>query len=141
MFGLEQVDLNHLHLNVSDPQRSLEFYCEYFGFEHYLTTPPASGTRKVVFIKNAHDFTLGLESDPGKAPLPDWFHLGFRLSSPEAVKSLYDEMVADKIQVDDELETHDDYVSFVCFDPDGHHLEIFWDEAPASRNPKAQHCP
>ncbi len=115
------MDLNHLHLHVREVDRSREFYETVFGFTYTLNHGD------IAFLDNEHAFDLALAPDESPAPLPEWFHFGFRLKSADAVRGLREDMITQGIPIARELIAEDDYVSFTCTDPDGHRIEVYWE--------------
>jgi catechol 2,3-dioxygenase-like lactoylglutathione lyase family enzyme len=130
--GIDMMDLkigtiNHFHLNVSDLGASSQFYQKFFGFQPYLTVV---GKRPILFLRNVAGFSLGLEdNNPDKRPLPDWHHLGVRLDDPDRVRAAREFMDNEGVTLEGDLFESDEYVSFVCLDPDGYHIEVFYDAA------------
>lgn len=115
------MDLNHLHLHVRDIPRARTFYETYFG-------PWKAAVREEGFliVRNEEGFDLAFLEDEEAAPLPPWFHFGFRLPSPEAVRALHDRMSADGRTIDRGVEDHGTWMSFRCRDPDGHPIEVYF---------------
>lgn len=111
------VDPNHLHLHVRDPERSRAFYGRHFG----LHLDRRHGD--ILFLGNDHGFDLALAPEADPAPLPPWFHFGFRLPTADAVRALHAELG----DAADELNAWDDLVTFRCRDPDGYLIEVYWE--------------
>jgi catechol 2,3-dioxygenase-like lactoylglutathione lyase family enzyme len=119
------VDLNHLNLRVRDAAVCRDFYQQHFGFR------PAFEADGGYFIRNDEGFLLALIPAPHHQPLPNGFHVGFGIDSPERVGELHHELFEASVRVGP-LEDHrpaEAYVTFRCWDPDGTEVEIFW-EAP-----------
>ena len=128
---LANADMNHIHINVKDQERSQHFYERFFGFKLSFIVPAekTSEMRKDIrFLENADGFQLGLDCHPDRRDLPDWFHLGFRLKTADAVRQARKFLIANEVSVSDDFIDTKGYVSFVCQDPDGYHLEIFYDD-------------
>jgi catechol 2,3-dioxygenase-like lactoylglutathione lyase family enzyme len=115
------VDLNHLHLHVRDLGRSRRFYETWLGFREH------AWYEDLLFLRNAHGFDLALMPDPAPAPLPDWFHFGFRLESAAAVRELHERMRAAGVPFRRALHEEPELVSFRCEDPDGCAVEVYWE--------------
>lgn len=117
--------LMHLGLPVRDEQRSRRFYETYFGFDPATAQRYDDGT---VIIRNADGFDLALHGGRDVGSLPAFLHFGFRLPSPDAVRSLLARTRADGVDITEE---HDEpsYVAFKCSDPDGHQVETYWEPA------------
>lgn len=127
--GLEVMNattLNHLHLAVSDQKRSTDFYDRYFGFRVDFQLPD-SASRPAIFLRNEAGFQLALENHPDRRELPAWFHLGFRVPSADACRQLYGRMADAGVKILDTLRDSERYVTFTCADPDGYHLQVYWD--------------
>jgi catechol-2,3-dioxygenase len=115
------VDLNHLHLHVRDVLRSRRFYEQYFDFAPHVQHG------EIAFLRNERHFDLALAPDGAPAGFPGWFHFGFRLPGPDAVRALYARMQADRVTIVKPLYEDDDLVSFRCADPDGYGIEVYWE--------------
>lgn len=123
------MDLNHLHLHVADVDRARGFYERHFRFRFHVMHGP------ILFLRNAEGFDLALA--PAETPeadaFPVWFHFGFRLASPSHVRAAYRKMrAADVPMREDGLIDDPDLVSFRCYDPDGHGIEVYWETEPRS---------
>ena len=115
-----KMDLNHLHLHVKNLDRAKRFYESYFGFRERVRHSD------ILFLRNTSGFDLALAPDRRPAPLPDWFHFGFRLSNVRAVRELHDRMSSEGVEVDD-LEEYPGYVTFRCVDSEGYGIEVYWE--------------
>lgn len=120
------MDLNHIQLNTKDVKAAAEFYGRYFGF----TTQKADG--EAMFIWNKHGFMMAVNPLAENPVFPDWFHIGFRLETPEEIKSLYHRLVEEKIPIKAALNNDDAFLFFRCIDPSGYVVEVFW--APVSED-------
>jgi catechol 2,3-dioxygenase-like lactoylglutathione lyase family enzyme len=120
------VRLAHLALVVRDERRSRAFYEAWFGFGAGRSWRADDGT---LFVRDADGFDLALHAgEPGA--LPGFFHFGFRLPDPEAVRALAARLVAAGVTV---VERSDEpaYVSLKCLDPDGYTVEAYWEPLTA----------
>lgn len=115
----EKIDLNHLHLHVRNLDRARRFYESYFRFRESMRHAG------ILFLRNASGFDLALVPDRKPSSFPEWFHFGFRLASPRAVRQLHRRMSSEGVRVDD-VEDYENYVTFRCMDPDGNSIEIYW---------------
>ena len=115
------MQVNHLHLHVTDLDRSRAFYERWFGFEEHVRHGD------ILFLRDAGGLDLALAPDDTPASLPAWFHFGFRLESGDAVRALRTEMEAEGVAMATELFDYEDLVSFRCTDPDGYAIEIYWE--------------
>jgi len=119
--------LDHLALVVRDEERSRTFYERWFGFGAGPSWRAGDGT---LFVRDAHGFNLALSTgEPGA--LPGFFHFGFSLPDPAAVRALHDRMVAAGVTVVERDDEPDD-VSFKCLDPDGYKVEASWEPPPTA---------
>lgn len=120
--------LRHLAIVVTDQLRSREFYEGYFGFD------PARARYcddEVLMLRDADGFTLALKPGPEAEPLPAFFHMGFRVESPQRVTEMLEVMrAAGNPIVEQNIEPA--YVSFKCLDPDGYRVEVSWEPEPES---------
>jgi catechol 2,3-dioxygenase-like lactoylglutathione lyase family enzyme len=116
--------LLHLGLPVRDVDRSQLFYTAYFGFDPATAQRYPDGT---VIIRNGDGFDLALHAtDDAGQPQP-FLHFGFRLAAGEEVRAALGRVRADGIEI---IEHDDDpeMVSFKCLDPDGHRIEVYWEQ-------------
>jgi catechol 2,3-dioxygenase-like lactoylglutathione lyase family enzyme len=130
------MQLCHLGLPVRDIQRSLDFYATNFDFDRATATHYEDGT---VIVRDANRFDLALQveldsSDPGPStttqllgPLHPFLHFGFRPRNPQGVRELLTRMEADGVQITERHDEHG-YLAFKCADPDGHRVEVYWEE-------------
>lgn len=117
------MDLSHLNLRVRDAVACREFYEQHLGFR--LAFEADGG----FFLRNDRGFLLALIPVVDHRPLPDGFHIGFTLATPDEVIALHARFRSAGVPtgaLDDERPA-EDYVSFRCRDPDGTENEIFWD--------------
>lgn len=114
------MDLNHLNLRVRNAEACRDFYMEHFGFE------PSFEAEGGYFLSNGDGFLLALVPTASHQPMPDGFHIGFGLDEPTEVDAVHERLRTAGVAVG-AVETHDDYVSFRCHDPDGTEIEIFWE--------------
>lgn len=113
--------LNHLHLHVRDLPRSQRFYESYLGFREHIRHG------EILFLRNEDGFDLALAPEVDPESFPEWFHFGFRLAAPEAVRELYSRMSDEGVRIRKPLLDDEDLVSFQCLDPDGYHIEVYWE--------------
>lgn len=127
--GCTFMDLNHLHLHVADVDRARAFYETYFRFRFHVMHG------SILFLRNAEGFDLALAPAGSEEiePFPVWFHFGFRLASAALVRAAFRKMRAGGVRIRDDGLTDDrDLVSFRCYDPDGHGIEVYWETEPRS---------
>jgi ketosteroid isomerase-like protein len=125
--------LRHLGLPVRDSRRSIRFYARYFGFDPGTAQPYPDGT---VIVRNPDRFDLALHQVPDVVVHESsaFLHFGFALPDPDAVRTLRERLMHDGVSV---IETDDepDLVSFKCLDPDGWHVEVYWEEPSSTSRP------
>jgi catechol-2,3-dioxygenase len=122
---LDNATLNHLHLRVSDLDVAQTFYEKHFGWKPVMELPWAS--RHMRFLKDKKGFLLVLELHPDKSPMPSWFHLGFQLSSSAEVRDSAKYFEDNGIPLIGPLNDRPGYATFTLEDPDGYHLQFYWD--------------
>ncbi|MCC6920644.1 MAG: VOC family protein [Alphaproteobacteria bacterium] len=115
--------LNHLHLHVRSVEQAKAFYETHFGLREHVRHGD------VVFLRDDGGMDLALAPSPQPDVMPPWFHFGFRLATPEAVRTLHAALPADAIA--EPLSDAPDFTVFRCRDPDGHLIEVYWEPQPA----------
>jgi catechol 2,3-dioxygenase-like lactoylglutathione lyase family enzyme len=114
------MQLNHLHLHVADVARAAAFYGRAFGLTEHVWRDD------ILFLRDDAGMDLALApGEPGE--LPAWFHFGFRLESPDAVRDLHARLASDAVPFSAPLSEAPDFVWFRCRDPDGHDIEVYWE--------------
>ncbi|MDB5096151.1 MAG: Glyoxalase/bleomycin resistance protein/dioxygenase [Cyanobacteria bacterium RYN_339] len=113
--------LNHLNLAVADPDRALPFYLQWFGFAEVLRL------EDFVKVRDAAGFELSLTRAEEPRTYPPTFHFGFRLPEPADVLALHARMAAADVPIKNPLREAEDRVFFLCLDPDGHKIEVYWE--------------
>jgi len=113
--------LQHLHLHVRDRYVAERFYEGWFGLGMQRRGSQTS------FMTDERGFLLALMSDPSPAPLPPWFHFGFRQASADAVLLLHGQMVLSGVDIRQPVYQDESLVSYRCADPDGYLIEVFWE--------------
>ena len=113
--------LNHVHLAGPDVKALAAFYGTWFGFRR--TADHGDGQ----FLRDGAGFLLALDPAPGPGTFPPWFHLGFCLDSPAAVKDLHSRMKEAGVPfARDLLEFEGEAAAFYCLDPAGTKVEVSW---------------
>lgn len=113
--------LNHLHLHVTDLERSRRFYEDHFGFAEHCTHGD------ILFLRDEAGLDLALAPATEAGEFPSWFHYGFRLESAEAVRELRERLRADSTPMVGEWIDESDFCCFRCQDPDGYLIEVYWE--------------
>ena len=115
--------LRHLGLPVRDCQRSIRFYARHFQFNPETAQSYPDGT---VIVRNRDHFDLALHPTTVVGATTNFLHFGFAMANPDAVRALQARLMHGGVPViesDDEPEL----VSFKCLDPDGWHVEVYWE--------------
>lgn len=115
--------LNHLHLHVRSVARAKAFYEAYFGLREHVRHG------EVVFLRDDGGMDLALAPSDQPDVMPPWFHFGFRLETPDAVRALHARLPTEAIA--EPLSDEPDFIVFRCRDPDGHLIEVYWEPQPA----------
>lgn len=118
------MNLNHLHLHVASVDRAAAFYERYFGLRRLVMHGDC------LFMRDDAGMDFALAPGGGGSDLPDWFHLGFRLSGHDAVRALFDRVTADGVEIRAPHQRHGDFSFFRCADPDGYMIEIYYEPDP-----------
>jgi len=113
--------LSHLHLHVRDRTLAEQFYASWFGMG------VQQRGAEITFMTDESAFLLALMRDPSPAPLPPWFHFGFRLESAAAVIALNGQMARSGVAIRKPIYQDKSLVSYRCADPDGHVIEVYWE--------------
>ncbi len=118
------MELNHLHLNSPDVEKSVAFYREFLGFSRAKKLESGS-----YFLFSEAGFMLAIGKLPEKEKLPSWHHFGFRLKSKAEVEQLYSRIRDGGVEISEALTTYDDWTMFRCKEPAGYEIEIYWEPA------------
>jgi len=114
--------LNHLAVRVPDVGEARRFYERYFGFQFGYER--GNG----VVLKGDGGFYLALDplNSGEHVEFPSWFHFGFCLKNPAAVRDLFQTLRGAGIEmIGDLVEYGNDAVNFYCCSPGGYRLEVF----------------
>jgi catechol 2,3-dioxygenase-like lactoylglutathione lyase family enzyme len=130
---LQAATLSHMHLRVDDLDVAQTFYETHFGWKPIMELPWQA--RHMRFMRDQRGFLLVLELHPDKAPMPSWFHLGFQLPSRVAIRDAAAYFQKQGVQLLDTLKDDPGYATFTIEDPDGYHLQIFFDAETPERAP------
>jgi len=115
--------LRHLGLPVRDFERSLRFYTTYFGFDPATAQTYPDGT---TIVRNAERFDLALHPTPDAVAAEGFLHFGFFMADAAAVHTLRKRLEQDGVPII-ETDNEPNLVSFKCLDPDGWHIEAYWE--------------
>jgi catechol 2,3-dioxygenase-like lactoylglutathione lyase family enzyme len=114
------VRIGHIAFSVVDPDASARWYLDVIG----LAAERRDEDYGVV-LTDASGLTLALlRGTPLPADVVDRVHVGCELGSADDVRAARQRLAGER-----ELEWWDepDYVSLKVADPDGHHVELFWE--------------
>ncbi len=119
------MNINHLHLKVRSVDRARTFYERFFGLREFVWHDD------ILFLRDAAGMDLALAPTTTEIHPPEWFHLGFRLSSAADVTNLHDTLTRAGVAMRQPLISDEAFVSFRCADPDGYGVEVYWEPQPA----------
>jgi catechol 2,3-dioxygenase-like lactoylglutathione lyase family enzyme len=109
--------ITHVGLKVSDAERAGQFYGEILGLEE---EPRGPG---VVYVPSGRDRIVLYEEGKGATD----FHFGFNVNSPSHVDKWRDWLKKNDVPISEDV-TEDKYRSIKFQDPDGHWIEISYEE-------------
>lgn len=123
-----QTTIGHVHLKVSDLQRSLDFYCDLLGFE--LTT--TYGDQAAFISAGGYHHHIGLNTWHSKnGPPPPQnsvglYHTAILYPTRQALAVILDRLLKAKYPL---TGASDHGVSEALYlnDPDGNGVELYWD--------------
>ncbi|HEY2477344.1 MAG TPA: VOC family protein [Solirubrobacterales bacterium] len=122
------VDIGHVHLKVSDIERSLDFYCGVLGFE----LMQRFGTEAAFVSAGGYHHHIGLntwESRGGSPPAPGTtglFHLAIRYPNRAALADALRRLVEARVPLQGASD-HGVSEALYLADPDGNGIELYWD--------------
>lgn len=124
-----QTTIGHVHLKVSDLQRSLDFYCGVLGF----TLMQLMGKSAAFISAGGYHHHIGLntwESKGGSAPPANCtglFHVAILFPNRSDLADAYNRLLTAKINIDGAAD-HGVSEAIYLRDPDGNGLELYWDK-------------
>lgn len=124
-----QTRIGHVHLKVSDLQRSLNFYCGVLGFE--LTT--MYGTEAAFISAGGYHHHIGLNTWYSKnSPKPDvhspgLFHTAILYPTRKDLAAIFDRVRAANYPFTG-FADHGVSEALYLDDPDGNGVELYWDK-------------
>ena len=112
--------LNHLDLQVSNVQRTVDFFERFFDLElRSSRTSPA-----IAILSDRHGFVLVLQRKKDSAETyPEGFHLGFLLDDVESVHAAHARLKEGSIDVSDVIQNNRG-VMIYCNSPEGFTVEV-----------------
>ncbi len=116
--------INHLHLKVTDIQKSIAFYSSIFGFKEKVKF-----SDDFYFLQDSAQFDLALVQLKEVKALPEGVHFGVALKTREEVVGLLEKMKAQypSLLLDSTLNDKGTWGDFNCTDPDGYPIPVYWD--------------
>lgn len=121
--------IGHVHLKVSDLDRSLEFYCELLGFELITTY----GKDAAFISAGGYHHHIGLNtwfsknSDPAPRNAPGLFHTAILYPTKRDLAVIFKRLMDENYPI---TGASDHGVSEAIYldDPDGNGVELYWDK-------------
>lgn len=126
-FGLNKI--GHVVLQVTDIERSLDFYTRVLGMEVSDIYPDSMMPGKMVFLRfNPDHHGIGLVGQAeGVSKSKELNHIAFEVSTLDEVFRARDHLEANGVEIEYEGRRRAGAQIAVEFsDPDGHKLEIYW---------------
>ena len=114
--------IGHVALSVADPDASATWYLDVLGLAATRRDEPYG-----VVLTDASGLTLALlRGDPLPVDVIGRVHVGCEVPSADDVRAARARLAGGRER---ELEWWDEpgYVSLKVADPDGHHVEVFWE--------------
>ncbi len=125
--------MNHFGLNVKDMARSEKFYSEILGFPVIYRTATKSGNKHIevdvgnVAIALFESPDLDFESAQKVFTEEGYLHFAFT-TTKDKFEGILQELKDQNVKIDGDPRIYGSGASAYFFDPDGHHLEIHYDE-------------
>jgi catechol 2,3-dioxygenase len=134
-----QTRIGHVHLKVSDLQRSLDFYCGLLGFEKMATY----GDQAAFISAGGYHHHIGLntwqskDAPPAPESAPGLFHTAILYPERKDLAIALQRLIDAKYQI---TGASDHGVSEAIYldDPDKNGVELYWDR-PQEQWPKDEH--
>lgn len=124
-----EVKIGHVHLKVSDLERSLEFYCGVLGFE----ITQRYGKQAAFISAGGYHHHIGLntwESEGGNPPAPGTtglYHVAILYPSRIELAGALRRLMSANIPLEGAAD-HGVSEALYLRDPDGNGLELYWDK-------------
>jgi catechol 2,3-dioxygenase len=131
--------IGHVHLKVSDLNRSLDFYCGVLGFELIQRYGP--GAAFVSAGGYHHHIGLNTWESKGGSPPPagttGLYHVAIVYPSRAALSEALRRLIAAQVPLDGASD-HGVSEALYLTDPDGNGIELYWDRPEADWPRNAQ---
>ncbi|WP_345955691.1 VOC family protein [Mucilaginibacter sp. PAMB04168] len=131
--------IGHVHLKVSDLQRSLDFYCGLLGFELMMKY----GTQAAFISAGGYHHHIGLNTwhslGAGPAPehAPGLYHTAILYPERKDLAVIFQRLIDAKYQHITGASDHGVSEAIYLNDPDQNGVELYWDR-PREQWPKDQ---
>lgn len=126
------VDIGHVHLKVSDLERSIAFYCDVLGF----TLMQRYGSQAAFVAAGGYHHHIGLNTWQSRGGPPPargttgLFHAAIRYPSRAALARALRRLLAAGVSLDGASD-HGVSEALYLHDPDENGLELYWDRPKA----------
>lgn len=118
------MDLRHAHIQVKDMKKARQFYESFLGFSEDFICD-----ENEIFLKNKFGFVLGIDRKENPEILPSWFHFGFSCQSEAEIRECHQSFIERGVKISRELSTYGNGdMNFYVHDPDGHSIEIYFNQ-------------
>jgi len=124
-----QTRIGHVHLKVSDLQRSLDFYCGLLGFELMMKY----GTQAAFISAGGYHHHIGLNTwhSQGSEPAPEKFsglyHTAILYPERKDLAAIFQRLINEKYQHITGASDHGVSEAIYLNDPDKNGVELYWD--------------
>lgn len=128
----ESTSIGHVHLKVSDLDRSLDFYTRILGFE--LTQ--RYGTQAAFVSAGGYHHHIGLNtwqslgSPPAPEKAPGLFHVAILFPTRKDLAAALKNLIDHEVIIDGSAD-HGVSEAFYLRDPDNNGIELYWDRPVA----------
>jgi catechol 2,3-dioxygenase len=124
--------IGHVVIKVRDLERSRQFYTEILGMQIMKDVPQIGAVFLSFNGRDHHEvalFQIGPQAEAPRANEIGLLHFAFRLRSEEELKAAYAELKAKGVPIAFTV-NHGISKSVYFRDPDGHELEVYYDNPP-----------
>ncbi len=124
-----QTRIGHVHLKVSDLQRSLDFYCGLLGFELMVKY----GTQAAFISAGGYHHHIGLNtwhslgSGPAPEHAPGLYHTAILYPERKDLAAIFKRLIDEKYQHVTGASDHGVSEAIYLNDPDMNGVELYWD--------------
>lgn len=128
-----QTRIGHVHLKVSDLQRSLDFYCKLLGFELTMKY----GTQAAFISAGGYHHHIGLNtwhslgSEPAPDRFPGLYHTAILYPERKDLAAIFQRLIDAKYQHITGASDHGVSEAIYLNDPDMNGVELYWDRPKA----------